>query len=105
MKHIFGIIVLCWLSTAVSAQTRRIAHRSHGGSENERYDNRDGNYGDIRPRLVRVHLESGRDTMVEYWDSLARPYYLDTIPHNQSRGTLPINDIYHIGHIAGRLVM
>lgn len=104
MKHCI-LLILCLASVTANAQTRRIAHRSHGGSNSERYDNVDGNYGDIRPRLIKVHLESGRDTFVNYWDSLARPYYLDTIPRGMNHGTLLIQNIHQVGHVAGRMVM
>jgi hypothetical protein len=89
------------------AQTKRIAHRSHSGARNEKCDAVDGSYGKVMPRKIKVHLESGRDTMVNPWDSLARPYYLDTLrqPSFQEFGQKPIETVKEIGHIAGRLVL
>lgn len=108
MFRIVLMIFLLCTSVAVSAQTRRIAHRAHSGANTERYDGRDGNYGDpYIPTHVKVHLESGRDTMVWEYDSIARPYFYDTLPHASIRPVdrNPKADIREIAHGAGRLTI
>jgi hypothetical protein len=106
MKTIFTLIFIS--VTVISfAQTKRIAHRSHSGRNSESYISTLGSYGKVAPRKVKVHLESGRDTMVYEWDSLARPYYLrlDLQPKENEVGKKPIENAKEVGHVAGKLVM
>lgn len=106
MKTAFTFLFI--LSVTISfAQTKRIAHRSHSGKKNESYGTTEGSYGKVAPRKVQVHLESGKDTMVYPWDSLARPYYLDKNgqPKYNEVGHKPIETAKEIGHVAGKLVM
>lgn len=110
MKTTVCIVALLF-SVALCAQTRRIAHRAHHGTKTERYDDNDGSYGKVMPRKVKVHLESGRDTMVYEWDSIANPNYryweLDTTPRAQFRqhDPKPKEDIREMGKVAGRMTM
>ena len=90
-------------------QTRRIAHRAHSGAKSERYAKGEGNYGYFpQPREVTIHLESGRDTTVYEWDTLANPhFFIDTVPHANYR---PIDkrakdDIRQMGKVTGRMIM
>lgn len=108
MRNIFTL-VLIFTITISFAQTRRIAHRAHSGSKHEHYDGRDGNYGYFPvPEKVTIHLESGRDTTVYEWDTLANPqFYFDTVPHPNYR---PIDkrskeDIREMGKVTGRMTM
>lgn len=106
MRVLFTAVFIL-LGIACTAQTRRIAHRSHSGAKHERYDGTEGSYGKVAPRKVKVHLETGRDTMVYSWDSLARPYFLDTIRQKsyEEVGHKKIETAKEIGHVAGKLVM
>jgi hypothetical protein len=82
MKVSVTILFLA-LCMGLGAQTRRIAYRFHSGADHARYDGRDGNYGDPFDPRIRIHLESGRDTIVDYWDTLANPkylHYIDSFP-------------------------
>jgi hypothetical protein len=102
-------LVLIIAAFALNAQTRRIAHRFHSGADHARYDNRDGNYGDpYIPAMVTVHLESGKDTLVEVWDSLANPKYLrymDTTPRAMIHPRVgPKEDIRQMGVITHKLI-
>lgn len=108
MKTTFTLSLIL-LVVVATAQTRRIAHRFHSGSNTARYDNRDGNYGDpYIPPTITIHLESGRDTTVYEWDSLAAPYYkrYDTVPraqfhpYDKSR-----TDIREMGGISHKLIV
>ncbi len=108
MKTIFSLLLILTITISF-AQTRRIAHRAHSGAKHERYDGHDGNYGYFpTPQKVYVHLESGRDTLVYEWDTLASPnYYLDTAPRPNYR---PIDkrakeDIREMGKVTGRMTM
>ena len=106
MKTIFTFIFIL-LVTISFAQTKRIAHRSHSGKKNENYETTEGSYGKVAPRKVKVHLESGKDTMVYEWDSLARPYYVNPNwqPKSNEVGKKPIENVKEVGHVAGKLVM
>jgi hypothetical protein len=111
--RIFSIVLfLVVLMSHVNAQTRRIAHRVHSGSSNERYNGVDGNYGDPYPypQMIKVHLESGRDTLVEMWDTIVSPkylHYIDTTPRAMiyPRDTRPKQDIREMGVITHRLIV
>jgi hypothetical protein len=82
MKSAVALFVCCVISFSAESQTRRIAHRSHGGSFHERYDNRDGNYGAVDPRLHvlrrtdTIRTVNGRDSVVRLRDTII--YYYDT---------------------------
>lgn len=111
MKSFLILFGLCALTIQLSAQTRRIAHRSHGGTMFARYDNVDGNYGipyhipPPRP-MVKIHLESGKDTIVSMDDSLARANYnTDTAkkvykPVDQKKKIRKVNEM---GNVGGKL--
>jgi hypothetical protein len=109
-RTIFSLILIFTITIGF-AQTRRIAHRAHHGAKTERYDDNDGSYGKVMPRKVKVHLESGRDTMVYEWDSIANPNYryweLDTVPQQNNRkpGTNTKENIRQMGKVAGRMTM
>ena len=103
-------LVLVLVCASGFTQTRRIEHRSHSGVGSARYVSAEGSYGRVAPRKVKVHLESGRDTMVYTWDSLARPSYdihADTTPRGQfgPRTTEPKNDIREMGMVTGRIIV
>lgn len=109
IKALF-IIALTIVCVTGFAQTRRIEQRSHSGVGSARYYSAEGSYGRVAPRKVRVHLESGRDTMVYAWDSLARPsydIYADTTPRAQfgPRTMEPKNDIKEMGMVTGRIIV
>lgn len=106
MKATFTFLFVL-VVTISFAQTKRIAHRSHSGKNSESYVSTLGSYGRVAPRKVKVHLESGKDTMVYEWDSLARPYYLnpDWQPKSDEVGKKPIENAKEVGHVAGKLVM
>lgn len=108
MKSIFTIALLI-AAVTISAQTRRIAHRSHSGAKTERYTKGEGSYGYF-PQKVNVHMESGKDTIVYEWDSLANPQYpiyADTTPRAQfgPRSLEPKDDISKMGLVTGRLIV
>lgn len=44
-KKLIFVLAFIVIAGTANAQTRRIAHRSHGGSMHDRYENVDGNYG------------------------------------------------------------
>lgn len=106
MRTIFTLAFMLMV-TIIFAQTKRIAHRAHSGKNSESYVSSLGSYGRVAPRKVKVHLESGRDTMVYEWDSLARPYYIhvDLQPKENEVGKKPIENAKEVGHVAGKLVM
>ncbi len=109
MRGIF-IFILVLSVTIAFAQTRRIAHRAHSGANSERYRDGDGSYGwDPSFEMVKIHLESGRDTMVYAWDSLAQPHYLnvDTTPRAQfyPRDNSPKEHIREMGNVTHRLIV
>jgi hypothetical protein len=108
MKATFSLLLIFALTNCF-AQTRRIAHRAHSGSNTERYVKGDGNYGYYPPpQKVTVHLESGRDSLVYEWDTLANPrFYLDTVPHPNYRpiDKRPKEDIRQMGKVTGRLIL
>lgn len=102
-------LFLLLMCTVAFAQTRRIALRAHSGAKTERYAKGEGNYGYF-PQKVKVHLESGRDTMVYDWDSLANPHYdiyVDTAPRAQfgPRDVSPREDIREMGKLTGKLIV
>ena len=109
MKKSICIMAVLAILANLHAQTRRIAHRSHGGARNERYDGKDGNFGlpYDSPRLVKIHLESGKDTIVTENDSL----FLRQYPSDSMR-TLQVNPepkkeihrINQVGNVAVRMV-
>jgi hypothetical protein len=102
MKKIVLLLAIIAVTTSVHAQTRRIAHRSHGGTKHEKYDGRDGNYGN--PPMIKVHLESGKDTLVDWGDSLAQPPVPDTIrPQGIEKRILRMEDIDQFGWVTGKL--
>ena len=98
-----------FLATAAGAQTRRIAHRSHSGHVHSTYVWSGSNYGDpVEIHRVKIHLESGRDTIVYAWDSLAMPRYsADTTPRAQfgPRHFKPMRDIRELGMVTGRIIV
>jgi hypothetical protein len=107
MKTTLTLLLLIAAMTA-SAQTRRIAQRSHSGTKNERYAKGESSYGYF-PQTVTIHLESGKDTTVYEWDSLARPMFNvqpDTTPRAMiyPRDTTPKQDIREMGSITHRLI-
>lgn len=91
------------------SQTRRIGSRSHAASMYQHGDAADGNYG-IYPteskRYVIIHLESGRDTAVTEDDSLAHPFYADSLnkkfrmPDQKKK----IHGIGQLGQVTGKLI-
>lgn len=105
MRALF-IIALLITAVTLNAQTRRIAQRSHGGATTARYEKGTGSYGYFP--MVTVHLESGKDTMVNEWDSLANPRYLqaDTTPRAMfyPRDTTPKQNIREMGSITHKLI-
>lgn len=103
-KSLFTFLFLA-ATVAVHAQTRRIAHRFHSGADHARYDGRDGNYGDPGDPRILIHLESGRDTLVEYWDTLANPkYYVDSLPRAMIHPRMgKQEDIRNMGGVTHRL--
>ncbi|HTF05065.1 MAG TPA: hypothetical protein VK826_13650 [Bacteroidia bacterium] len=105
MKTIFGFILVFAFAVGAHAQTKRIAHRSHSGAKHEKYDDGDGEYGRIAPSKIKIHLESGKDTVVYPWDSLARPYYLDTLrPHRIEKQVKEMEDIDQFGQVTGKMI-
>jgi hypothetical protein len=108
MKKMVWVIAAMAVLASVDAQTRRIAHRSHGGANHERYDGKDGNFGlpPNYPRMVKVHLESGKDTIVPHTDSLARPYYLDSLRtlYRMPEPKKEIHNIHEAGNAAGKVL-
>ncbi len=103
------IILFLTVCVGLNAQTRRIAHRAHSGADSKRYVANCGSFGAIpEMKKVKVHLESGRDTMVNQWDSLARPYYFyfDTLPRAQfyPKDLTPKEDIREMGTLTHKLI-
>jgi hypothetical protein len=108
--RIYILLVLMLTGVVLGAQTRRIAHRSHSGSDQKHYASTRSSYGYVPEyRMVKVHLESGTDTMVYAWDSLAQPYYhfLDTIPRAQfyPRDLSPKENIREMGSMTHKLIV
>lgn len=110
MKTVFTFALLVLVLT-LTGQTRRIAHRAHSGANHARYDENDGSYGKVMPRKVKVHLESGRDTMVYEWDSIASPNHryweLDTTSKINLHpiDPQPKHYIREMGEITHRLIV
>lgn len=104
MRTLFIMVLL--MAVTVNAQTRRIAQRSHSGATTARYEKATGSYGYFP--MVTVHLESGKDTMVNEWDSLANPRYMhtDTAPRAMfyPRDTTPKQNIREMGAITHKLI-
>jgi hypothetical protein len=106
MKQLLMIAAVFSLATTADAQTRRIAHRFHSGSELARYDNRDGSYGGpyIPMKLVLktdTLLEvNGKDSVIRVVDSSY--YELDTANYHQSRIHGDLNDVREYGKICSR---
>lgn len=105
MRALF-IVVLLIAAVPLNAQTRRIAQRSHSAATTVCYEKGTGSYGYFP--MVTVHLESGKDTMVDEWDSLANPRYIqvDTTPRAMfyPRDTTPKQDIREMGTITHKLI-
>ena len=54
--------------------------------------------------MILIHLESGRDTMVWPWDSIAAPIYLDTTPRAMIYPRMgKQEDIRNMGGVTHRL--
>lgn len=72
-------------------------------------DGTNGNYGIPynEKRYVIIHLESGRDTAVFEDDSLARPYYADSVrrKYKMPDQKKKIHGIGQMGKVSGRLVI
>lgn len=106
MKHILMIAGLVFLSLAADAQTRRIAHRFHSGTNIERFDNSDGSYGGPFIPMKRItkwdtiHEHHGKDSVVRIVDSSY--YVLDTANLHQSRIDRNLNDVRDYGKICSR---
>lgn len=105
MKTLFTLILLI-TTVALTAQTRRIAHRFHSGTNIERFDNGDGSYGGpyIPMRHVikvdTVYEVVKKDTVVRLVDSSY--YELDTSNMHQSRIHENFNDVREYGKICSR---
>lgn len=100
------IAALVFLSITADAQTRRIAHRFHSGTNIERYDNGDGSYGGpyIPMKLVTkvdtIREMHGKDSV---WRLVDSSYYiLDTANLHQSRIDNNLNDVREYGKICSR---
>ena len=106
MKKIVAFLFVAGMISSVYAQTRRIAHRSHGGTVHEAYDHTDRSYGEIDP------FYGSRITwiMVVQGDSIV--WKLDTLPYNASGQNTPVMSLhYHpildvsdVGHICSKRV-
>ncbi len=105
MKTLFTIILLTAVF-ALNAQTRRIAHRFHSGTNIERYDGQDGNYGAPYIPYKRITVTDtlrethGKDTVMRLRDTTY--YILDTTNLHQSRVDSNLNDVREYGKICSR---
>ena len=106
MKTIFSFILAFAFAVGVHAQTKRIAHRSHGGSKHEKYDGRDGNYGNppemTRQRMLILQPDTIGDSIV--WrvvgDTLLRP---DSLRINQHQPERNIDDVSELGKVCSKI--
>lgn len=106
MKQILMIAALICTTLLADAQTRRIAHRFHSGSDVQRCDGRDGNYGIpyVPMKYVRkvdtITEIHNKDTVQRLVDSSY--YILDTSGYHQSRNFDHVNDVREYGKICSR---
>lgn len=106
MNKLALLTISLGISLAGTAQTRRIAHRAHGGSKTEQYDGRDGNYGGpyipmrYVPKVDTVYVVTGKDSVVKLVDSSY--YELDTTNLHQPRSYQPLEDVREYGKICSR---
>lgn len=105
MKQLLMIAALACLAFSADAQTRRIAHRFHSGTDTERYDNNDGSYG--APYIPRVYVlktdtirPTGKDSAFRLVDSSY--YQLDTTNRHQPRSFKDMNNAQDYGKICSR---
>lgn len=109
MNKLVLLTIFLEISVAGDAQTRRIAHRAHSGSETEQYDGRDGNYGGpyIPMRHVTkvdtVYVITGKDSVVKLVDSSY--YEMDTTNLHQPRSYQHVDDVRGYGKICSRYTM
>lgn len=98
-------LLLC-LAVGATAQTRRIAHRSHSGTKHERYDKGDGSYGGPYIPMKKVtkvdtiRETQGKDTVMRLVDSSY--YELDTTLLHQRRTFNDMNDVRDLGKVCSR---
>jgi hypothetical protein len=106
MKNFLMIAALVFLSLAADAQTRRIAHRFHSGTNTERFGNGDGSYGGPyipMKRIVKVDTvydEVRKDSVVRLVDSSY--WEMDTSMLHQSHIHENLNDVRDYGKICSR---
>lgn len=100
------IIIAVVISFTVSAQTRRIGHRSHSGSMYTSGNHSDGNYGDpyfppyrIVAHTDTIHSEDGTDSIIFVVDSLTP--IGDTL-HRLNQLMFPYSDPKQFGMICSR---
>lgn len=97
------IAALVCLVVNAEAQTRRIAHRFHSGSDHARYESGDGSYGGpyipmkYTIKLDTIHDESGKDSVIRVMDSTH--FELDTTNLHHSRIHGNMNDVKEYGKI------
>ncbi|HTF05066.1 MAG TPA: hypothetical protein VK826_13655 [Bacteroidia bacterium] len=106
MKKIVLLLVVLAMTAGVHAQTRRIAHRSHGGAKHEKYDGHDGNYGNppemTRQRMLILQPDTIGDSIV--WravgDTLLRT---DSLRINQHQPENNIDDVSELGKVCSKI--
>lgn len=100
------LAALVLMAIGTDAQTRRIAHRFHSGTNIERFDNSDGSYGGPYipmkkiTKIDTVREMSGKDSVVRLVDSTY--YILDTSYYHQPRMEGSMNDVREYGKICSR---
>ena len=98
------------IAVCAHAQTRRISERSHGATLHAKSDGGESSYGIPyhHPKMVRIHLESGRDTLVTVDDSLARARFAqDTVRRNYKMPDQKrkIHHVSEAGMATGRIII
>ena len=106
MKKIALLLFFTGVAVCLAAQTRRIAHRSHGGGMHSSYGWEGSTYGNpVIDLRVRIRLDSLHDTLVDPWDSLALKMYIEfPNPRLNNHEAVPPQNIREMGRGTGRIV-
>jgi hypothetical protein len=106
MKKIVLLLVILTVTAGAHAQTRRIAHRSHSGAKHEKYDGRDGNYGNPPQMTQQRMLILQPDTI---GDSIVWRFVGDTVPRldslriNQYQPEDNIDEVSELGKVCSKI--
>jgi hypothetical protein len=102
MKTFFAFVLIL-VTVSLTAQTRRIAHRFHSGTDNTQYASGDGSYGGPYIPMKYVHITDtitfavGKDSVVRIVDTAY--YELDTSNMHKNRTHGNLNSASEYGKI------